>query len=295
MPDTGAPFEIPFLDGTELVRDYPDFSEDLANQVADNLLIGTTSDGSNTALGDGAFTSNTTGSQNTAVGKDALENNTTGIRNTALGRSALASNTTGSDNTAVGRVALFNNTTGIRNTALGRSALASNTTGDDNTAVGRAAGDITTTGSNNLTLGFSADPSSATASDQVTLGNSSIATLRCQQTSITALSDIRDKADVEETTLGLEVINKLRPVEFTWQTRDGAVTDKPDIGFIAQDLAALEDELGEQERLRLTLRENPEKLEATPGRLIPILVKAVQELSDQNAELRARVEALEAK
>ena len=37
MPDTGAPHFIPFLDGTELVRAYPDFSEDLAEQVADGL------------------------------------------------------------------------------------------------------------------------------------------------------------------------------------------------------------------------------------------------------------------
>ena len=37
MPDTGAPHFIPFLDGTELVRAYPAFSEDLAEQVAEGL------------------------------------------------------------------------------------------------------------------------------------------------------------------------------------------------------------------------------------------------------------------
>ena len=37
MPDTGAPWNIPFLDGTELVRAYPDFSEDLADAVAAGL------------------------------------------------------------------------------------------------------------------------------------------------------------------------------------------------------------------------------------------------------------------
>ena len=37
MPDTGAPHFIPFLDGTELVRAYPDFSEDLADAVAAGL------------------------------------------------------------------------------------------------------------------------------------------------------------------------------------------------------------------------------------------------------------------
>jgi hypothetical protein len=33
MPDTGAPYNIPYLGGTELVRDYPDFSEDLADAI----------------------------------------------------------------------------------------------------------------------------------------------------------------------------------------------------------------------------------------------------------------------
>ena len=37
MRDTGAPHFIPILDGTELVRAYPDFSEDLADAVADGL------------------------------------------------------------------------------------------------------------------------------------------------------------------------------------------------------------------------------------------------------------------
>ena len=37
MPDTGAPWNIPFLDGTELVRAYPAASEDLADAVAAGL------------------------------------------------------------------------------------------------------------------------------------------------------------------------------------------------------------------------------------------------------------------
>jgi hypothetical protein len=39
MPDTGPPFNIPFLDGTELVRAYPGFSQSLAEQVADALAV----------------------------------------------------------------------------------------------------------------------------------------------------------------------------------------------------------------------------------------------------------------
>lgn len=37
MPDTGAPYNIPFLDGTEIVRDYPQLSEDLADAIVNGL------------------------------------------------------------------------------------------------------------------------------------------------------------------------------------------------------------------------------------------------------------------
>jgi hypothetical protein len=52
---------------------------------------------------------------------------------------------------------------------------------------------------------------------------------------------------------------------------------------------ALDDD---SERLRLTLRDNPDRLEATPGRLLPIMIKAIQELSAENAELKARLDNL---
>jgi hypothetical protein len=127
-------------------------------------------------------------------------------------------------------------------------------------------------------------------SNQIVLGNSSVATLRCQVQTITALSDERDKKDILDLGYGLNLINKVRPVSFTWDTRDGAITDKPDIGFIAQELAEVEDSFGEKERLFLTLRDNPDRLEATPGRLLPILVKAVQELSQKVQDLEAKLD-----
>jgi hypothetical protein len=158
-----------------------------------------------------------------------------------------------------------------------------------NTAIGRSSNSTGTTGANNTTLGYNAQPSSVSVSNTITLGNSSIATLRCQVTSITALSDARDKQDVESIPVGLDFINKLNPVTFTWNMRDGAKVGIKDTGFIAQELMAAEDEAELAEYLQLTYRDNPEKLEATQGRLIPILVKAVQELSAKVAELEAKV------
>jgi len=37
MPDTGAPWNIPYVAGTDLVRDWPTDSQDLAEAVADGL------------------------------------------------------------------------------------------------------------------------------------------------------------------------------------------------------------------------------------------------------------------
>lgn len=170
--------------------------------------------------------------------------------------------------------------------AIGRLA-AEITTGRFNTAIGSFAGQTLTTGENNTLVGYDAQPSSATVSNTITLGNTSITTLRCAVTTITSLSDERDKKDISDISYGLDLINELRPVQFEWNTRDGEKTGQKDIGFIAQELASLEDSLDAHEILGLTYRDNPEKLEASYGRLVPILVKAVQELS-------ARIEQLEA-
>jgi hypothetical protein len=37
MPDTGAPWNIPYVEPSDLVRDYPSDSEDLAEAIADGL------------------------------------------------------------------------------------------------------------------------------------------------------------------------------------------------------------------------------------------------------------------
>ena len=44
--------------------------------------------------------------------------------------------------------------------------------------------------------------------------------------------------------------------------------------------------------MRLVLEDNPEKLEANEGHLIPVLVQAIKELSTKNDALAAEVEQL---
>jgi hypothetical protein len=140
-----------------------------------------------------------------------------------------------------------------------------------------------------MCLGSAAAPSSALVNNEITLGNSSILALRCAVTSITSLSDSRDKKDVAELSAGLDFVKELNPVSFVWDDRDEAGKhDVKDFGFIAQDLKATQEKYDMAETLGLVYEENPEKLEASYGKLIPILVKAIKELS-------SKVEALESK
>jgi len=122
------------------------------------------------------------------------------------------------------------------------------------------------------------------------LGNASVATLRCAVTSITAISDGRDKTDVKPLEAGLDFVKALNPVSFTWDMRDGAKVGDADTGFIAQELQAAQEETNTVIP-GLVYDSNPEKLEASYGKLLPVLVKAVQELSAENAALKARLDA----
>ena len=116
--------------------------------------------------------------------------------------------------------------------------------------------------------------------------------LRCADTSISSLSDRRDKTDIVDLPVGLQFLNKLRPVKFKWDTREGLPAKDGTIraGFIAQELQ--EAQLG-SEYLNLVMDSNPDKLEAKQGKLIPVLVKAIQELSAKNDALEARLATLE--
>jgi hypothetical protein len=204
----------------------------------DALQANTTGD-NNTAMGRSALDTNTTGVSNTAIGRDALQANTIGDNNTASGRNALFSNTTGYNNTASGFQALFSNTTGYNSTASGLNALQSNTTGYQNTASGAGSLGSNTTGITNTAIGVSALFSNTifsnisgfgydaqvTGSNQIQLGDA--ATTTYAYGAVQNRSDIRDKADIRDTTLGLEFVNALRPVDFKWDLREDYRPEAP--------------------------------------------------------------------
>jgi hypothetical protein len=258
---------------------------------------GATTGSSNTAMGYNAFQSSTTAIGDVCIGayagQDATEalnlvavgylagtNVTTGDDNIAIGTQALYTNTTSDDNVAVGFQSLFY-ATNISNVGLGSYAGHWITTGHTNTMIGYYSGQgYPTTGDNNSCLGYSAQPVAADTNNSVTLGNTAIATLRCQVTSITAISDERDKTDIQDFDMGLDFVRRLRPRRFVWDMRDGGKVGIEDTGFIAQELQQAQADEGKTIP-NLILDENPDKLEAAMATLIPALVQAIQELDDK--------------
>ena len=333
---------------------------------ADNTVVGAyaldlnTVGSQNTAIGAAALGANTTGSNNTATGWNALLSNSTGVENTAIGSSALDSNTTGSYNTATGHLALASNVNGTINTAIGHTALEKNTGGYENTATGHGAlkeniGGFRNTalgvnalrymasGNTNTALGYaaltaSADYTNCTAvghnaqvngSNQVQLGDSSTNTY--VYGTVQNRSDQRDKADIQDTKLGLEFIRQLRPVDYRWDYRedyreivetevlekgaDGVertkielkVVEKPKDGskkrtrfhhgLIAQEVKSVMDKMntdfgGYQDH---SVKGGLSALTLGYEELIAPLIKAVQELAEENRGLKERILALEEK
>ena len=92
----------------------------------------------------------------------------------------------------------------------------------------------------------------------------------------------------------MDFVSKLQPREFVWDNRVETRTEfddegnetqvefysankgKKDFGFIAQEVRELDNDT-----LRLVYTENEEKLELSYGKLVPILVKAIQELKEE--------------
>ena len=99
-------------------------------------------------------------------------------------------------------------------------------------------------------------------------------------------SDSRDKINIEPLSIGVDFVNDLKPVTYTWNMRDGSRVNIDDFGFIAQNLAQVEDSLNAHEMLKLTNRENDDQITIDQERLIPILIKAVQELSAKLEDLK---------
>jgi hypothetical protein len=110
-------------------------------------------------------------------------------------------------------------------------------------------------------------------------------TIFATSTTISAISDIRLKENVRELDAGLDTILALKPRRFDWKQGKGKDV-RDDMGFIAQEVEEVLPELiggwkaGEGE---------PDDLKSVKaGDLIPVLVKAIQELTARVAQLEER-------
>ncbi|MEO5571928.1 MAG: tail fiber domain-containing protein [Bacteroidia bacterium] len=292
----------------------------------ETALYNNTTAGANVAIGGSAlllqsYTNANTpwDSYNTAVGYQALFSNqptanVNGVRNTAVGFSALRSNTTGYANTSLGDSSAFFNTIGRQVTAIGAGALRANTTGISNTAVGYHAF-YTGNFSESSALGYNTE---ITANFQVRLGSTSVTSIG-GFAGWSNVSDGRYKKNVQENVKGLDLINKLRPVTYMLDVtginrflqipesgydKNAAAAKEKIIysGFIAQEVEKAAHEIGyDFSAVDAPKNENDLYALRYADFVVP-LVKAVQELdkknedlSNLNAELIKRIEALEQK
>ncbi len=244
---------------------------------------------SNTATGFQSLASNETGSSNVAYGHNAMNGNIKGNFNTAMGTNALRDNIEGSENTAIGEGSLLLNEKGIGNTAVGLGALTLNTNGDYNTAIGSNSGP--TQGASNLenstSIGYNAK---AVFSNSIVLGNRYISRIS-GQVNFSATSDRRFKENIKTIPLGLDFINKIRPVEYV---RKNDELKTKEWGVIAQEL---EETLAEVNYKDAGIVQNDgtadKILSVRYNDLIAPLIKSVQELAVMNKELEKRNSEME--
>ena len=131
-----------------------------------------------------------------------------------------------------------------------------------------------------MCLGYNAQPSAADADNEITMGDSNISAFRCQ-VDVTVLSDGRDKADIQDLDVGLDFVKRLRPRRWSWDMREeDGKHGIADAGFVAQELQQAQADEGAVIP-NLVYEKNPDRLESSKATLIPVLVKAVQELAEK--------------
>lgn len=272
-----------------------------------------------TAIGFRALIANT-GSGNTASGYEALLYNNTGSFNTANGYNALSFNITADNNTAIGFESL-RVSNGLGNTACGSSALRLNSIGGFNTAFGHAALYTNTAGSYNTAIGFYAGANKpantsnhtdlgyyagwiAGNSNEIEIGNTSVSWIG-GNVGWGTYSDKRIKDNIQSNVPGLLFINKLNPVTYNLNIhrqnemcgiKDSAQWDgKYDIekitqtGFLAQEVEAAAKESGYDFNGVRAPHGNAKLYSIKYAAFVVPLVKAVQELANQNDELLKQV------
>ena len=270
---------------------------------------------SNIAIGNETLTKNTNfGEHNIAVGENSLTYNLDGGHNIAVGHYALHHNTIGINNIAVGAFAmgqlreslgygeLPSGYTGCNNLAIGNGALGYKKTGGGNTAIGHESLKNLKDGYGNIGIGESSPHATSPErhvthapvfnvideSNRIVMGHTSI-TNAYIQVAWTVVSDARDKTNFSAIPHGLDFVNQLKPTAYQFRTERSSEVTNGGVryGFKAQDIAAIEPEAV------IVDTTDPEKFYYNESNLVPVLVKALQELTTKNDALEERLTALE--
>ncbi len=269
--------------------------------------------GYNTAIGNEAGRNNSSGVKNTYVGHSAGHGNQTGQMNTAVGYQAGLNFDRDGNNTAIGNGAMK-----LQDHNTGPSGGDSFHAGF-NVAIGDSAASIMTGGFRNVFVGYNTQLATQTHTDCIVIGNSVTSTgtgnftfgsgssdsnIANGATTITAPSDERYKEEITNSTAGLSFIKDLRPVTFKWKKEkdipstqnayvEGSETrvmnDKTNHGFIAQEVKAVIDSHSEiKDGFDMWMEDTADgRQRLGPSALIPILVKAIQELEARVNELES--------
>jgi trimeric autotransporter adhesin len=305
------------------------------NSGENNIAIGSSAMRNNIsasytiAIGDTAF-GGTAGRENIAIGNETLTKNTIyGEYNITIGNESLRFNSSGRENLAVGFRSLQHNSEGYNNIAIGHRSMGSWTegtlepsdyNGSNNLAIGSGALSVKKGGGANIAIGHSSlknlregfgnisigesAPHATSAhnithspvfnvvndNNRIVMGHTSI-TNAYIQVPWTVVSDERDKINFTAVPHGLEFVEQLKPTAYQFRkSRDSEETNGGvRYGFKAQDIAAIEPEGV------IVDTTNPEKLYYNEGNMVPVLVKALQELSEINKKLEQRIALLESK
>ncbi len=168
----------------------------------------------------GAALTGVTTSTTTALGVNAGDSITSGADNVTIGYNAGTAITTGGENVVIGANAGDSITSGTGNTIVGDGAGSALSTANFSTALGLEAF-LTGSYNNSLAVGFDAQ---VTGANYGRIGDTSV---DVYAKSFNNTSDARDKADIQDTNLGLSFIMQLQPRMYRWDFRESYRSPKP--------------------------------------------------------------------
>lgn len=238
--------------------------------------------GSNAFFGFEAGRNNTTGASNSYFGKDAGRSSTTGGANSFFGLESGNTNTTGSSNSLFGVYTDVSANNLTNATAIGARAYVS---ASNALVLGQINGINSATADTNVGIGTTAPLDRLHVNGIIRVetlgaaGSTSLCRNANEQIS-TCSSSLRYKTNLAPFRNGLNLVNRLSPISFTW--KDGGMRD---LGLGAEDVAAVEP--------LLVIRNDKGEVEGVKyDRITLVLLNAVKEQQDLINKQQQQLDAL---